>query len=217
MKTRNLLMAGGIVVAAAGALTMLPGEALLSADHSDPPSRTSPMQDSTPDKAADIADIYSWASDGTLKMIVTFAGPADTGQAAVYDRDVLYRLFLSTDGNALNTENTIEARFGQDATGNNGIQITGIPGVGTISGPVNQTLSSNGVRVRAGLFDDPFFFDLQGFQETVDTGNLSISNQRDFFANANVTAFVIEVPLSNINASGALTVWSETRRFGGQL
>ena len=217
MKNKHYLLAGGIAACAVGAAALLPGESIRSADHSDPPSRTSPMADETPDRAADIADIYSWADDTNLNMVVTFAGPADTASPATYDPDVLYRVFLSTDGDALNTENVINVRFGKDGAGNNGIQIQGVPGAGTITGPVNQDLTSGGARARAGLFDDPFFFDLQGFMETVDTGNLSISNERDFFANANVTAFVIQVPLANINPTGALTVWAETRRFGGQL
>ena len=217
MKYGNYLMAGGLAACAAGAVILLPGEATRSADHIDPPSRTDPSVDSTPDRAADIADLYAWAEDGNLNIALTFAGPAATDQAATYDPDVLYRINLSTDGNPSNTESAIDVRFGLDGSNNAGVRVQGIPGSSTITGAVETTLTSNNASVRAGLYDDPFFFDLQGFRETLNTGDIRFDANRDFFANANVTAVVMQIPLANIPATGDLTLWSETRRFGGQL
>ena len=72
--------------------------------------------------------------------------------------------------------------------------------------------------MRAGLFDDPFFFDLQGFRETTSTGTLSFDNTRDFFAGQNVSAVVIEIPTSRIaNGTNPVDIWATTARFGGQL
>lgn len=216
-KRSNLLLAGGLAIVAGGAALLLPGDLLRSADHLDPPSRTDPASDSTPDRAADIADVYAWAAGGNMNIAVTFAGPAPVSQPATYDRDVLYRVFISNDGNPLNTEITVQVRFGPGAGNTFGVQATGIPGSGTITGPVETDLTSGGTKFRAGLFDDPFFFDLQGFRETRDTGTLSFDASRDFFANSNVTAFVMQIPLADINATGAITVWADTSRFGGQL
>ncbi|NCP19024.1 MAG: DUF4331 domain-containing protein [Erythrobacter sp.] len=218
MNKLTLGVAGLVLAASAtGVILMLPGDGANSADHLDPPGRTSAMADDTPDRAADIADILAWADSGDLNVAVTFAGPAPANNRATYDRDVLYRVFISTDGDATTSEETVEVRFGQDGANQYGVQAIGIPGAGTISGPVETTLTGNGVTLRAGLFDDPFFFDLQGFQETVDTGTLSFDNQRDFFAGQNVTAFVFQVPVANLNATGPISVWVETRRFGGNL
>lgn len=212
-----MLLAAGLLVGGVGALTLIPGESAQTADHLDPPSRTDPSEDSTPDRAADIADVYAWAEGGNLNLIMTFAGPAPTDQPATYDRDVLYRFLVSDDGDPLNTENVIEVRFGFDSAGNPGVQAQGVPVSGTVSGPVETNLTRNGVRLRAGLFDDPFFFDLQGFQETRDTGEIRFDADRDFFANSNATAIVMQIPLANFAATGAITVWGDTRRFGGQL
>ena len=217
MSKLPFILGGGLAVAALGAITLMPGESARTADHLDPPGRTDPDVDSTPDRAADIADVYAWAEGNNLNIIFNFAGPADPAQPAVYDRDVLYKVNLSTDGNPLNTESVIRVRFGEDGPGEFGVQATGIPGAGTISGPVNTNLTRNGTTLRAGLYDDPFFFDLQGFMETVQTGDLSISNQRDAFANANATAVIMQIPLGNLSATGKITVWAETLRFGGNL
>ena len=218
-KKPAIALAGTAAVAlGAGALAVLmPGQSAQTADHLDPPGRTSPMADDTPDRAADIADVYAWAEDGNLNMILTFAGPAQKNARATYDRDVLYRFNVSTDGDPLSTENVIQVKFGQNGANTFGVRANNIPGVGVLQGPVNTNLTSGGATLRAGLYDDPFFFDLQGFMETVDTGDLSISNERDFFADQNATAIVLQVPLANFNATGKITVWSETLRFGGNL
>jgi hypothetical protein len=129
----------------------------------------------------------------------------------------LYRFFVSDDGDPLNTENLIQVRFGFDSAGNPGVQAQGLPVTGTLSGPVETNRTRDGSTLRAGLFDDPFFFDLQGFMETRDTGEIRFMEDRDFFANSNATAIVLQIPLANFAATGAITVWGDTRRFGGQL
>lgn len=205
------------VAGALGLLLAMPSVPTRSADHLDPPQRTDPNVTQTPDRAADIADLFAWAEGDNLNLILTFAGPMPKNEPATYDRDVLYIFNVSTDGDPLDTEERILVRFGSAGANNTGVRIQGIPGVGTIEGPVETDLNDGNVRVRAGLFDDPFFFDLQGFMETLDTGDLRIMESRDFFADQNLTAVVLQVPLDNFNPTGALAVWSETKRFGGQL
>ncbi len=217
MSFKPYLFTAGAIAAVVGGIALLPGDAARTADHLDPPGRTNPSVDNTPDPAADIADVFAWAEDGNLNVIVTFAGPAAADRPAVYDRDVLYRVNISTDGDARNTERVVRVRFGQDGPNEFGVQATGGPGANTLAGPVNTNLSSNGATFRAGLFDDPFFFDLQGFQQTVQTGTLAFNNQRDFFAGQNDTAFAMQIPLSSIAPTGKITVWAETLRFGGNL
>jgi hypothetical protein len=78
-------------------------------------------------------------------------------------------------------------------------------------------LEKDGVKVWAGLFDDPFFFDLQGFRDTLNTGTLSFDSERDFFAGQNLTAVVIEIPKDLIDTGAPVDVWGATARFGGQL
>jgi len=89
---------------------------------------------------------------------------------------------------------------------------------GPISGPVETDLVRDGVTVRAGLFDDPFFFDSQGFRETRNMGTLRFNNQRNFFGAQNITAVVIEIPKSRLaNGSNPIDLWSTSARFGGQI
>ncbi len=217
-KVKLALAGGGLFLAGAAALS-LPGLGLTAADHLDPPGRTDPMVDSTPDRAADVADIYAFHDDTRFYLVLTFAGPAPTSQPATYDPDVLYTINISNAAARTSTEIPINIRFGPGADpGEFGVQVTGVPGAGTIVGSVESTITQNDVMVQAGLFDDPFFFDLQGFMETRNTGALSFMQSRDFFAGQNLTAVVISMPRSRVaNGDNPLDVWAETRRFGGQL
>ena len=205
---------------AAGAAAFLPGIGLLAADHLDPPARTDPSQDSTPDRAADIADLYAWHTDDKVNLILTFAGPQATSEPATYDRDVLYTINVSNGGSRVDAEFPIRIRFGSGSGSNDyGVQITGVPGTtGPIQGSVETNLSQDGVMARAGLFDDPFFFDLQGFKDTASSGTLMFDSDRDFFAGQNLTAVVLSIPRDRIeNGDNPIDVWATTARFGGQL
>ncbi|WP_025292585.1 DUF4331 family protein [Sphingomonas sanxanigenens] len=186
-----------------------------AADHLDPPGRTDKAFDTTPDRAADIADVYTWHTDTALVIAMTFAGPAGTNRPGTYDRDVLYGINVSTDGVRETTELPIRVRFGSGG-GGYGVQFSGLPGVATpFAGPVETDLTTpNGIKVRAGLFDDPFFFDLQGFRETRSTGMLRFDRTRDFFAGQNDTAIVIEIPRAALpEGTGSVDIWGSTARF----
>lgn len=208
---------GGLSLATA-AVFFAPGVGIIAADHLDPPARTDPSVDSTPDRAADIADLYAWHTDTTVIFALTFSGPQATDQPATYDPDVVYSINVSNTAPRTTTDIPIRFRFGTGAAGQFGIRMTGLPGVtGAIEGSVEKTLEKDGVKVRAGLFDDPFFFDLQGFRDTLNTGTLSFDSNRDFFAGQNLTAVVIEIPKDRIDTGALVDVWSATTRRGGQL
>ena len=214
-----LLVAAPAAVLLAAAL-LIPGASNRAADHLDPGARVDPAVDPVPDKAADIADIFAWHSGDTVKVIVTFAGPNATALPATYDRDVLYRIFVSTAPPADTPEIVIRVRFGPGQGPNEwGVRFEGVPGVtGAIEGPVETTLVKDGVKARAGLFDEPFFFDLQGFRETRSMGTLRFNNQRDFFASTNDTALVLEMPRERFaGATMPLGFSVATARFGGQI
>ena len=133
---------------------------------------------------------------------------------------MLYTINVSNASPRTTPNIPIEIRFGQGSGSNTiGVQVKGIPGVdGAIEGAVETNLTNDGVCVRTGLFDDPFFFDLQGFRDTLSTGTLSFNNQRDFFAGQNLTTIVISIPRDRIeNGTNLVDVWATTARFGGQL
>lgn len=224
MQSKPRLAFGAAAVAAAGAaLLLVPGQFALSADHLDPPARTDPAFDTTPDTPADIADVYAF-SDSTASpnayFAVSFAGPQVAGVSAFYDRDVLYTVNISTSQPATSSDVSIRFRFGPATNGTgSGISVENVPGVnGSIVGPVEQILSKDGVRVYAGLRDDPFFFDLQGFRETRAMGTLRFDKTRNFFASKNDTIFIIEIPKTRLGgAANSVDVWATAARFGGQL
>ncbi|SMQ69806.1 protein of unknown function [Altererythrobacter xiamenensis] len=219
-KTKHIAGVAAGLVLAGGAAAFLPGIGLIAADHLDPPERTDPSQDDTPDRAADIADLYAWHTGDRVNMILTFAGPQATSEPATYDRDVLYTINVSNAGSRTDAEIPIRIRFGSGMGSNDyGVQVSGVPGTaGPIQGSVETTLMSDGVMARAGLFDDPFFFDLQGFKDTASSGTLMFDADRDFFAGQNLTAVVLSIPRDRIeNGENPIDVWATTARFGGQL
>ena len=214
------LLGGSAAVASLGALLLAASQGTFAADHLDPPARTDPAVDPTPDIPADIADVYAWHDGTNAYFSVTFAGPQAAGTAGFYDRDVLYTLNISTAAPGTTPEVAIRWRFGPGTNGTgNGVRFENLPGLNnaTLTCRVEQTdCQAGGVRAYAGLRDDPFFFDLQGFNDTVATGTLMFNRARNFFAGKNDTAVVLQIPISSLG-SGPIDVWSTTARFGGQL
>ena len=190
--------------------------AVFAADHLDPPNRAT-----GPGDATDIADFYAWTvgsgADQKLVMVLTFAGPAPVGTPATYDRDVLYTIHIDNTNDQL-PNTSIYVRFAPNSSGDWGVQMINVPGsVGPITGPVNETLEVGGAKVFTGLRDDPFFFDLQGYGETLSTGTLSFDSTRDFFAGQNATAITLEVPISAaLGVGNTLNLWAMTARIGGE-
>ena len=217
---RRWIVGSGILMGSAAIALIVPGQLALSADHLDPPARTDPAFDTTPDTPADIADVYAFSDATNAYFAVSFAGPQVAGVPAFYDRDVLYTINVSTSAPATSSDVTIRFRFGPATNGTgSGISVENLPGVGgAIVGPVEQILSKDGVRVYAGLRDDPFFFDLQGFRETRSTGTLRFDKSRNFFANKNDTIVIVEIPKTRLGGNAnSIDAWATTARLGGQL
>ena len=200
------------------ALAALP---LLAADHAEAPTATA-------DPAADIADVFLFRADSKLVTSVTFSGgPAPRvrvdGPTGRYDRNVLYTFHIDRDLDAIE-ELQIYARFGQNHLGQWGVEIENLPGAGArhVFGPVETVFTTpTGLKVYAGLRDDPFFFDAQGFNATLASfnspgpnGQVLIRNDRDSFANRNITAIVFEMDLA-VAAGGSQEIyfWGTTARI----
>jgi hypothetical protein len=190
-----------------------------AADHLDPPTRTDKdVQGARPDVPGDIADVFAWYTADSIIVVLTFAGPQPNNMPPFYDRDVLYTINISNAGARTDPEIQIRFRFGFDGQ-SPGVQFTGVPGTtGPITGPVQTVLTQGGVKAIAGIFEDPFFFDLLGFRQTRSTGTLAIQSTRDFFRGQNDTSVVIEMPRSAVlNNNQPLDIWATTARFGGNL
>ena len=203
-----------LVVAGVGLLAVGKLDAVHAADHLDP----SPRVGAPIGNSADIADIYAWNTDtstlaGNLVVALTFAGPLNSAEFTG-DPDVLYTIHIDNNDAAFDPNASIYVRFGQDSEGVWGVQFTGIPGTtGPVEGQVGSIIDLGGASVYAGVREDPFFFDLQGFLETVQTGTLNFNPDRDFFAGGNVSAIVVELPVRALPGDGPYRVWATTGRI----
>ncbi len=225
-----------LTLGGAAGLAATSGNYVEAADHLDPPARVDPGGGGT-DRAADIADVYAWHSGsgatGRVTTVMTFAGPtpAAADQAVTCDPDVVYQLHVSNDDD-LDDEFTIEVRLAADNLGNCFARVSGAPGMPAAGMPGSQMVvpaeiatTRGDVDVFVGLRDDPFFFDLQGFRETVAAlddvpqpvppAGITMTNDRDFFENLNGSAIVVEFPLIAVSPSGqSFRVWGSTARIG---
>jgi Domain of unknown function (DUF4331) len=193
-------------VLAAIAAATLPA---FAADHNEAPGTLA-------DHSADIDDVYAWHDGDTIVAIVTFGGPGGDPAAdpGAYDADLLYQLHLDNDGD-FTSDLDVSVRFGQNPSGDWGVQVEGLPGAsGTLVGPVDTAIDAgSGRQVQAGTFDDPFFFDLTGFKDTLTTGTLAFDNSRDSFAGKNVRAIVLEMDAATATGAGTLVrLWATTGR-----
>jgi hypothetical protein len=212
---RPALAAVGLMTVAASAFVASEWRAS-AADHFDPPSRTDPLVNPNFDLAVDIADIYVWHTTDFFTMAFTFAGPQAMDRPPTYDPDVLYTINISNAGAPVDPEIQIRFRFGRDAQGNVGVQIMGLPDnpAAPLIGPVEQTLTRSGIQARAGLYDDPFFFDVEGFRATRASGTLMFDKNRSLFSTQNDTAMVMQLPIGFVrNGSNQINVWVTTARI----
>ena len=197
---------GGALLAVTGLMLVGPDREVVAADHLDAPAISM-------DAAGDITDFYAWIEGDSVYMVVAFAGLSEAGLPATYDPDVVYGVHIDNDGDAI-ADRDLWVRFGQSSGGQWGVQVEGLAGADQVVGPVEQVIDAPlGQQVFAGLRDDAFFFDLEGFQDTLMTGTLSFDAERDFFAGVNVTAIVIEASLDAVGNGGEpFDIWASTRR-----
>jgi Domain of unknown function (DUF4331) len=233
MRTKNKwITALGATALFAGAVQLQPQE-VTAADHADAPATELAV-------AADIADVYAWhTARGTIVMVMTFAGLRAGGDDPVYDPDVLYTIHVDntadpdekqdfTDNDNDNESDIqIAVRFGQNNIDEWGVQFNGVPGADdtTFDGPVQTDLTNGTATVIAGDFEDPFFFDLDGFRATrdnllddadpLDVAFASVvgAGPVDFFAGLNVMAIIVEVDAPTVvdgNADNFVQIWATT-------
>lgn len=171
------------------------------------------------DAAMDITDVYVFPSgDNKTTIIVCWAGFNDSrpqpDNAALYDGNALYTIWVDNNGDN-ESDIAIRWRYGANAQDAIGIQWEGIPGAdAAVSGPVETVFDAGQfARVWTGHADDPFFFDAQGYLETLDSGTPMFMSNRDFLAGLNVTAAAIEID-TDVLAGGMnpIQVWATAAR-----
>ncbi len=222
MLARSTLVRGGLAVTGLIAVGLA---AVRAADHRDSAVLTA-------NPAQDIADVYSFespADPGNIVLAMTVSGfiPPPEAASAAFDPGVLYQLKIDTNGDAL--EDLVIQAF---ATGTAGNQVMHFVGPAAPSQPGNQgrllngravasvrvsnganatVTSLQGMKVFAGVRDDPFFFDLARFNAIIAGQETSFRNPGvDTFAGFNVLALVVEFPKSMLGTTGTIGVWGTT-------
>jgi hypothetical protein len=186
-KTLALTTAG--LLAAAAVATWNAGD-VVAADHAEAPAvQAAP--------AADIADFFAWQTDGgAIASVITFAPLTAAGGNFTCDNTVLYTVHTDFDADNV-SDQQVHVRFGTTDGGDCGMQVTVVGGLnpGVLEGATETVLNDAalGLTAWAGLADDPFFFDLQGYQDTLATDTLAFTGV-DAFAGTNVSAIVVEFP-----------------------
>ena len=193
------------------------------ADHADAPA-------SALDPSADITDVFVFRKDaGKLVGVIAFGGapvprPRVDGPTGRFDPDVLFTFFIDRDRDS-RPDLDIQIRFGTNGAGQSGVEIENLPGAGYryVFGPVEAVNTTpNGLRFYAGLRDDPFFFDFEGFRATLDSfgdasapdGSLQFDSTRDSFAARNLTAIVFEMDeAAATGGSPQVYVWATSGRL----
>jgi hypothetical protein len=200
-----LALVFGLVAAPAGA-----------ADHLDAPGLTPPGGDTR----LDITDVYAFQSPRNKNRTVLImgvnplAGELNDGTFhpnAAYDfkidsdgdgrEELTYRINFSAPNNKLVQNVTIRSMVGD-----------GDKTMLLAKGKTGQTISiPGGGKLTAGVFDDPFFFDLNAFL-AVDFCNPG----ENFFTGLNISAIVLEVPSSWLGSNN-IGVWARTVQNSMQI
>ncbi|NNL94628.1 MAG: DUF4331 family protein [Xanthomonadales bacterium] len=197
------------------ATTVLASASAWSADHLDGPLVAT-------DRAADINDVYAFINPndaGELILVATLFPIAD--ETSQFSDAVEYRFNIENTAAPLTAGNDL--LIGCRAMGKNKRQSMrcSLDGTETVAGKLNEVnVNDTGdLRLFAGLRDDPFYFDLVAFQETLaGAGDGFTDPGDDFFAPLNTLAIVVGVDLDLVTDNGAapfLAVYGSTHRSDG--
>ena len=194
----------------------LPSQA---ADHLDAPGLTPPGGDTR----LDITDVHvfqspSNTSSTVLVMAVNpLAGILNNG---TFHPGASYDFMIDTNGDA-REDLTYKVAFSTpDASLVQNVMLRKVPALGESAvlarGQTSQAISvMGGGMLQAGVFDDPFFFDLLAF---LGAGGRSFcdGSEVDFFLGLNVSAIVLEVPSASLGTS-SIGVWARTELNNQQV
>ena len=167
---------------------LLPISAAISADHLDSPS----VQNN---HSLDINDLYAFKSPtnaNNIVLVMTVNPLAGVLSGTDFSSAGRYEFGVDNNGDAI-PDKTFTVYFSAPKRGSQNVLVLRGNGSVLASGKTEQDITiAGGGKMRAGLFDDPFFFDLNGFQDNFNfTGS-------DFFAGMNVSGIVLEIPRTEL-------------------
>ena len=220
-------------------ITAAPFSAVYAADHGDGPVAAL-------DASADLADSYFFLdpNDPSAAVLITtmrgFIVPSEAGNFGIFDPGVRYRFEIENTGDA-RPDKFIDVTFGprtspavaQTATikfhsrRTRPIVATALatnPSLAGTAPPPVITDIGNGMSFYAGVADDPFFFDIPGFNRFVASvlakapDATKLNRGRNSFAGYNVLAIVVRVPVAMLKGNSnivGLDVLTQRREADG--
>jgi hypothetical protein len=191
-----------------------------AADHSE-----APIADEN--RGEDIADVYAFLDpNDNSKLVVAatlvgFIVPSENVNQGVFDSKARSRFEFEESGDA-RVDRFIQVTFSPRTSPTSGQTATiTLPGGQTFTAPTTPpsiapaapsftvtTHDATGIAFFAGLTDDPFFFDIPGFNRfaaSVLGGNVDpsqLTRGRDSFAGYNVLTIAFSIPTSQLTFSG---------------
>lgn len=166
------------------------------------------------DTRRDINDVYVFQSPSTpanTVLVMTTNPVAGITGPLTYDPATSYEIVIDNDGDS---RDNIVFRFKFKRPTASSVQsftVTRVERNGNRGGRVSRIAAGStgtasqvngGGQVIAGLFDDPFFFDLLSFRNDL---QFCGSNAANFFRGLNTLAMVLEVPSSSLLSAGGGT------------
>jgi hypothetical protein len=201
-----------------------------AADHLDAPGLTPPGGD----VRLDITDVYAFRPRaGRTVLVMNVNGFTKAGKQATFatsvpsvakTRRVSYNFRVDSNGDA-REDITYGVTFGLPKAGVQRLQLWRngkLVLTGSTSRIGNVVVNSGkGARLYAGMRDDPFFFDLDGFINILDPAKSFLGckgTRPDKFAGVNVSSIVLELPSSMLTKGKSMIgVWSTTNRGAAQV
>ena len=162
----------------------------------------------------DINDVYAFRSPADSNhtvLIMTVSPLAGITGATTLHPQGNYEFKFDVNGDAVE-DNTFRLTFSNpDSQGVQEVRMKGDRSASEVHGVTGQNIQvPGGGMLRAGLFDDPFFFDLLAFRNNL---AFCAGGSSDFFRGLNTLAIVLELP-NNQLGSGPIGVWARTAQGG---
>ena len=218
-KTRKATTAA-LALSLALAALLTPARPIGAADHGDAPLASN-------DRSADLNDVYAFldpTDNNRVVLVMTVHGfivPAEAANFGIFDPGLRYQFILETTGDA-RVDHTIDVTFTEKTGAAANPQTATITSTffpaftapttvanlnPTGPAPVITSPPSSNIQFFAGLADDPFTFDIAGFNRFVasvmaGTPNpAALQRGRDSFAGYNTLAIAISLPVALIRST----------------
>ena len=166
------------------------------------------------DSAADINDLYTFMNPNNASELILAATYVPfAGIGSKFSDAIEYNFNISNDANnykklTCTFPNTTQVSCNFDG----GTELTG---------NIGETISGDGMRIYAGLRDDPFFFDANAFNQTVATLQPQFTDPGvNTFLGLDTLAIIIGIDASivtNNNQNPIINVYASTNRLSGAI